>query len=346
MPLRFNERETAVSGNVLLIVLLVVSLLCVFVYNAEGEDGPLHRVQAAAGVVTSPISSVGVGISTAQTAAQTTLEDLSADPNTVSELKQQNEELRQMVSELEEYKQEAERLESIQKLSDTFGIAGITCHIVKVSGDSWNRVLTIDKGSDDGITVGLPVMGTSGLVGQVKSVTASTADVRLLQDSNSGVAVLIQSSRAEGLLRGNIDGLLYLEDVDADVEVKVGDVIVTSGLGGGYFRGLIVGTVVRVEDSNGQAIRKIVVAPNDTISGLEEVMVVTDVSTSKKTNAADVSEEQAAKQAEAMASAKKESDAQQSAATPENADEPATQEVSEDGEEQQGEEEYTEDVEG
>lgn len=340
MPLRFNERETAVSGNVLLIVLLVVSLLCVFVYNAEGEDGPLHRVQAAAGVVTSPISSAGVGISAAQTAAQTTLEDLSADPNTVSELKQQNEELRQMVSELEEYRQEAERLQSIQKLSDTFGIEGITCHIIKVSGDSWNRVLTIDKGSDDGITVGLPVMGASGLVGQVKSVTGGTADVRLLQDSSSGVAVLIQSSRAEGLLRGNIDGLLYLEDVDADVEVKVGDVIVTSGLGGGYFRGLIVGTVVRVEDSNGQAIRKIVVAPNDTISGLEEVMVVTDVSTSKKTNAADVSEEQAAKQAEAMAATNKDSNA-------ENAETAAAQEGNgETGEEQQAQEEFTEDEEG
>ena len=308
MPLRFNERETAISGNVLLIVLVVVSLLCVFVYNAEGEDGPLHRVQAAAGVITSTIRTGGVGISSAQTAAQTTLEDLSADPNTVSELKQQNEELRQMVSELEEYRQEAERLQSIQKLSDTFGIEGITCHIIGVSGDSWNRVLTIDKGGDDGITVGLPVMGTSGLVGQVKSVTAGTADVRLLQDSASGVAVLIQSSRAEGLLRGNIDGLLYLEDVDADVEVKVGDVIVTSGLGGGYFRGLIVGTVVRVEDSNGQAIRKIVVAPNDTIAGLEEVMIVTGVS--KKKNAADVSAEEAAKQAEAMAGLKSSSAAQ------------------------------------
>jgi rod shape-determining protein MreC len=294
-------------------------------------------VQSVAGIVTSPISTAGAGIQAAQTAAQTTLEDLSADPNTVSELKAQNEELRQMVSELEEYRQEAERLQGIQKLSDTYGIEGMTCHIIGVSGDSWNRVLTIDKGSDDGISVGLPVMGTSGLVGQVKSCTPHTADVRLLQDSSSGVAVLLQSSRAEGLLKGNIDGLLYLEDVDSDVEVKVGDVVVTSGLGGGYFRGLIVGTVVRVEDSNGQAIRKIVVSPNDTISGLEEVMVVTDVSTSKKTNAADVSEEQAVKQAEAMAAGEVDSDTQQGAENTEGDGTAATQEGAGDsGEDQQG----------
>ena len=332
MPLRFNERETAISGNVLLIVLLVVSLLCVIVYNAEGEDGPLHNIQAAAGVITSPIRTAGAGIQSAETAAQTTLADLSADPNTVSELKQQNEELRQMVAELEEYRQEAERLQGIQKLSDTYGIEGITCRVIGVSGDSWNRVLTLDKGADDGITTGLPVMGSSGLVGQVKSVTPVTADVRLLQDSASGVAVIIQSSRAEGLLKGNIDGLLYLEDIDADVEVKVGDVVVTSGLGGGYFRGLIVGTVVRVEDSNGQSIRKIVVAPNDMVSGLEDVMVVTSVSSKKNAADADPKKTEKAASSDETDNANQseetvEADETTETATEESYDEAATDEV-------------------
>ena len=87
--------------------------------------------------------------------------------------------------------------------------------------------------------------------------------------------------------------------------MKVDDVIVTSGLGGGYFRGLIVGTVVRVEDSNGQAIRKIVVAPNDNVSGLEEVMVVTSVSAKK--NAADAEPQPAAQTADSATSRSAES---------------------------------------
>jgi len=327
MPLRFNERESAISGNFLLIVLLVVSLVLAAVYSAEGEGGPLHAVQSAAGVVTSPIRTAGAGIQSAQTAAQTTLDDLKADPNTISDLKAQNEELRQMVSELEEYRQEAERLQGIQKLSDTYGIEGFTCHVIGVTGESWNRVLTIDKGSDDGISVGLPVMGTSGLVGQVKSVTNTTAEVRLLQDSASGVAVLIQSSRAEGLLKGNIDGLLYLEDVSADVDVKVGDVVVTSGVGGGYFRGLIVGTVVRVENSNGQAIRQIVVAPNDAVSGLEEVMVVTSVSAKK--NAADAEPKEESGESD---SKKASESSEEETNTDESADESSEEESVEDEE--------------
>ena len=71
-----------------------------------------------------------------------------------------------------------------------------------------------------------------------------------------------------------MDGLLYLENIGADVNVQVGDVVLTSGLGGSYTRGLIIGTVVRVEGSAGSDTRKIVVAPNDTVSLMEEALVV------------------------------------------------------------------------
>jgi rod shape-determining protein MreC len=163
----------------------------------------------------------------------------------------------------------------MQRLRDAYAIEGVTCHVSAMPSEPWNRVVTIDKGSDDGVAPGQPVMGSTGLVGQVKSSSPHSAEVRLLQDPNSGVAVLLQSNRAEGLLKGSIDGLLYLEDIDNDVEVKVGDNVITSGVGGGYLRGLMVGTVVRVEETNGQSIRRIVVAPNDTVAALEEVMVVT-----------------------------------------------------------------------
>ncbi len=332
MPLRFNERESAISGSFLLVVLLAVSLVLVAVYNVEGAGGPLHSIQSAVGSITSPIRTAGAGLQAAESAAETSLADLTANPSTVSELKAQNEELRQMVAELEEYRQEAERIKAIQELSETYGIEGYTCHVIGVTGESWNRVLTIDRGAADGVSVGLPVMGSSGLVGQVKSVTDGTADVRLLQDPSSGVAVMLQKSRAEGLLKGNIDGLLYLEDVDADVKVKVGDTVVTSGLGGGYFRGLIVGTVARVGDSNGQSIRQIVVAPNDSVSGLEEVMVVTAVS--KKKNAADADPDAANKKSDdsAKAESSDESGEEESAdETDESADEEYSDEYTEEG---------------
>lgn len=75
-------------------------------------------------------------------------------------------------------------------------------------------------------------------------------------------------------------GLLYLENIDSDVQVSVGDVVLTSGLGGSYTRGLLIGTVVKIEGAQNDASRRIVVSPNDAATSLEEVLVVTSASES------------------------------------------------------------------
>ena len=86
---------------------------------------------------------------------------------------------------------------------------------------------------------------------------------------------MVQSSRAEGVVRGSLNSLLYLENVGDDVSVSIGDVVLTSGLGGSYTKGLLIGTVVRVDGSTTDATRKIIVSPNETASVLQEVIVVT-----------------------------------------------------------------------
>ena len=120
----------------------------------------------------------------------------------------------------------------------------------------------------------MTIMGATGVIGQVSHTTAHTSTVRLLTDPNSGAAVMIQSSRENGIVRGSINGALYLEDLDEDVIPEVGDVIVTSGLGGSYERGLIVGAVVSVNKTANNSTGSIIVNPNDSASLLEEVIVV------------------------------------------------------------------------
>ena len=75
-------------------------------------------------------------------------------------------------------------------------------------------------------------------------------------------------------MRGSLEGLLYLENLDADAAVNPGDVVVTSGLGGSYAPGLIIGTVVKVDTRQGESTRRVIVSPNDTTGALEEVLVV------------------------------------------------------------------------
>ena len=261
-------------GYGLLAILLVISLACMTIYAREGDNGFMHSLQKGTSALFSPLKLASGTISSMEYSAFTSFEDATADKETLSALKEQNEQLRQTVSELEEYRQEARRLNGLLNYQDMYDLEGITASVISRSTDSWNRVITIDKGSNDGVVAGLPVIGPTGLVGQVISTSSKSAEVRLLQDAKSGVAVMIQSNREEGILKGSYDGLLYLENVGDDVEVKEGDVIITSGSGGSYFRGITVGTVVKVEGETGSSSRKIIVEPNESTGPLQEVMVI------------------------------------------------------------------------
>ena len=263
--------------RVLLIGLIVASVVMMTVYGREGEAGPLHTLQSAVSGAVSPLRIVGGSIESATSTVGDTVDNITADQSTLSGLREYNEQLVQQYSQMEEYKQEAQRLQKLLDLKDTYQIEGTGARVIGRSSEAWSQTVIINKGSDDGVSTGQTVMGTSGVVGQIVSTSSHTATVRLLTDPQSGAAAMVQSSRAEGILRGSLVGLLYLEDLDADAEVNVGDVVVTSGLGGSYARGLIIGTVVKVDAQQGDTSRRAVVSPNDAISTLEDVLVVSSV---------------------------------------------------------------------
>lgn len=263
--------------RVLLIGLIVASVVMMTVYGREGETGPLHTLQSAVSGAVSPLRIVGGSIESATSTVGDTVDNITADQSTLSGLREYNEQLVQQYSQMEEYKQEAQRLQKLLDLKDTYQIEGTGARVIGRSSEAWSQTVIINKGSDDGVSTGQTVMGTSGVVGQIASTSSHTATVRLLTDPQSGAAAMVQSSRAEGILRGSLVGLLYLEDLDADAEVNVGDVVVSSGLGGSYARGLIIGTVVKVDAQQGDTSRRAVVSPNDAISTLEDVLVVSSV---------------------------------------------------------------------
>ena len=269
-----------VASRILLGVLLLISVLLMTFYAREGDDGPLHSLQVGAQSAAAPIGSIGAATSSAFTSVGTTVTDVTADGDTLSALREQNEQLRVLAAQNEEYRQEAERLQELLNLTSRYAITGVTGRIIGRSTDAWNQTITLDVGSDSGVASGLTVMAASGVIGQVIAVTPTTCQVRLLRDPQSGAAVLLQSSRAEGVVRGSLDGLLYLENISADTDVQPGDVVLTSGLGGSYVPGLLVGTVARVEGAPGDASRRILVTPNTTAQAMEEATVVFDAATS------------------------------------------------------------------
>ena len=274
MPLNMQQNGAPGVRSIVLVALLIVSLVLATVYAREGETGPIHSVQHMFTGNSAVVSSAGARVGSATESASDSVTDLTANEASLTALREQNQKLRQMLSDSEEYRQEVERLQGLLDMKQVSGVTGPVAHIIGRSANAWDQSITIDLGSEDGVEAGMTIMGASGVIGQVSQTSENTSTVRLLTDPNSGAAVMIQSSRANGIVRGSINGLLYLEDLDEGVVPEVGDVIITSGLGGSYERGLIVGAVVNVNMATSTTAGTVIVSPNDSAAMLEEVIVV------------------------------------------------------------------------
>ena len=136
MSLNFQNRNGASANRVLLIVLLIVSLVMATVYSREGESGPLHAIQGAVGSIAAPLKFVGASASSGMSDAQDALTDASADDATLSQLREQNAELRELVAQTEEYRQEVERLEGLLDLKESSGAEGIGGRIIGRNTDA------------------------------------------------------------------------------------------------------------------------------------------------------------------------------------------------------------------
>ena len=140
------------------------------------------------------------------------------------------------------------------------------------------RYIMIDKGSDDGLRHGMPVVTVEGLVGRVDAVISNAARIQLVNDPGAVVNVLISSTRTEAVLAGSVTGDVQLEMVRLDITLKPGEVIITSALGGSYPAGILVGQVVGVRRLETELFQSASVQPVVDYNNLRAVLVVTNFS--------------------------------------------------------------------
>lgn len=261
-----------------MIVLCVISLLLLTFYLREGDTGPIHAVRGGVMTVTSPVRMLGSAVAAPFGALGNIAQNATASSETLSELKKRNEELTAQVAELSEAQETAERLEKLVGLKSTYSLESTAARIIGSTGDAWTDSVIIDKGSASGFEVGMPVCSSGGVIGQIIEVSANTSTVRLITDDQSGVSAMIQGSRAQGVLQGQADGTLRLEYVVSDAEVATGDIVITSGIGGTFPKGLPLGTVASIDRAPNAAYYTIVVRAASSAESNEEVLVITSVS--------------------------------------------------------------------
>lgn len=261
-----------------MIVLCVISLLLLTFYLREGDTGPIHALRGGVMTVTSPVRMLGSAVAAPFGALGNIAQNATASSETLSELKKRNEELTAQVAELSEAQETAERLEKLVGLKSTYRLESTAARIIGSTGDAWTDSVIIDKGSASGFEVGMPVCSSGRVIGQIIEVSANTSTVRLITDDQSGVSAMIQGSRAQGVLQGQADGTLRLEYVVSDAEVATGDIVITSGIGGTFPKGLPLGTVASIDRAPNAVYYTIVVRAASSAESNEEVLVITSVS--------------------------------------------------------------------
>ena len=258
-----------------LVVCICISALVMTVYSQEGERGPIHTLRSGVQWAVSPLQGLGSAIEQPFDALQRSFTDANASEETLTELRNRNATLVAQLSELQVYKQENEDLKAMLGLASSVGASGVAAQVVATSQDNLSSTLTINRGSDDGVGLDMPVTDGTALVGQVCAVTPTTATVRLVDDPSFSMSVSVGAQGATGILSGSIDSTVRVDYVGVDYALAVGDIVSASGVSDVYPQGLPVGTVASVSSELSDLYQDVVVTPLTQAGNASNVFVIT-----------------------------------------------------------------------
>jgi rod shape-determining protein MreC len=197
-------------------------------------------------------------------------------------LVEENNKLRKKVNELkaemilyQEGYLESQRLKKLLSIIDDTDHDYIAARVIGKEQASLSKIILINKGSAQGLAVGMPVVAYPGVIGRITDITWHSARVLLLNDESSNVDALVQRNRTQGIIRGAGSRGCILKYVSKTQDVKEGDTIVSSGIGGVFPKGIIIGTVNHVDRQEAGLFLKINVTPAIDFSKLEEVLIIT-----------------------------------------------------------------------
>jgi rod shape-determining protein MreC len=190
------------------------------------------------------------------------------------ELKEQVAVLRGQLVRLRELEKENHRLRELLEIEPTIHYPLIAAEVVGMDPSNYFRTATLNKGRMDGVSSHMPVVDSRGVVGRIIWVSNHYSKVLFLTDPNSGLDVMIQRTRARGVVQGVAKDRLKMKYLLHTLEVVPGDFIVTSGAAGVFPQGILVGEVVSVEKDGEGVFQSIEVAPAADFERLEEVLII------------------------------------------------------------------------
>ena len=261
----------------ILLAVLLVSLLLLTVQTRGGGTG---RAGELVTIAVTPVQSLLVRIHRGALNLWANYVDWKSVRRDNATLREENEHLRVQALQAGETSEENARLRRLLVLKDRLPLATLAGEVIGREAGGWVRSLTVNRGRGDGISQQTPVIVPDGLVGRVVQVHRAAAVIQLLNDPASTVGAVVQRTRTAGLVEGDAGGTVRFKFMARDgASVAPGDLVVTSGLGTLFPKGLPVGRVVKIEDKGSALFHFAVLAPAVDFSRVEEVLLVTGQTT-------------------------------------------------------------------
>jgi rod shape-determining protein MreC len=257
-----------------LVLLLAVGTTMAVLHNRAAEAGNSFLPEDIARVVIKPFQSAVNSIGGVFHSMGKSLRSRSAFKRENARLRAEVMRLSMEAITLREEAAEAKRLRTALALKESSTEQLAAARIISWEPSEWFRTATINIGRSSGIKPGQAVITNRGLLGQVFESSPTSAQIRSMTDSKSGVGAMVQRSRAIGICVGEGIGELQMSYLAKDADIKVGDVIITSGQGGIVPKGLPIGRVTKVVTEGGGFMKSASVRPSVHLDQTEEVFVV------------------------------------------------------------------------
>ena len=264
------------------IALLVLGAILGLLFNL-GPD-TTRNFQAKVYQLISPLLSGGSGIAKQVTQVRSGLKSLEELERTNQNLQTENQQLRATNQALRDTEHEVNRLRHALQYKERSVFKLIPAEIIARDASTWWHTATINRGKEDKIDNDMPVITDEGLVGKTTTVSQNISIVLLVSDENCKIAASVEGTREQGIVQGervttSVQPMLNLNFLSKQANLQPGQKVYTSGVGGVFPSGLLLGTVktFRVRELDGQA----QLTPAVDLSRLEDVFVVTGMTRSK-----------------------------------------------------------------
>lgn len=255
---------------------LAISLFFCMGLMLVSQTGILAPVE---GLVTVPLNAVAgifTNIALTVTTGASDLAELQRAQERIAELEEALAQFQSEIVELREIESDYNRLaELLDYTTAAINQEFVAADVIGSDTSNLRRTIVINRGARDGLQVGMPVVTAQGLVGRILNVSANASRVLLITDRQSNVSARLQSTRAEGTVQGQLSGNLLMTLIPLGQPITVGDVVITSGLGGNFPADLVIGVVTSSRQFEFELYQEAQVTSLINFDTLEFVLVMT-----------------------------------------------------------------------